>query len=268
MKTDNVETSALSVPDEEQLGALLDEAVARINTPDFISDDPVQFPRMFSRKEDVEIVAFLSAIIAWGRRPMILRDCRRLLNLMEHRPLEYLRTGAWELLPDTMNIHRTMFASHLKYMMRGFRRIYNDYGSMEAFFASVVPAGAEAAPWLFGEAWRKLLADENGGAACSECVPTRMDKTALKRINMALRWLVRDDGIVDIGLWKALKPRQLYIPLDVHVANTSRLLGLLSRRANDRIATCSLTETLRRYDSQDPVKYDFALFGLGVAGEL
>lgn len=250
------------------LKSMLDEAVLKINTPAFVADDPVQFPRMFSCRADIEIVALLSAIIAWGRRPMILRDCGRLLSLMESQPLAYALGGDWETLPDLLNIHRTMFASHLKYMLRGLRRIYQSYGSMEAFCASVVPPGAECAPWLFGEALRRLLADENSGLPCSECVPTRMDTTALKRINMALRWLVRDDGIVDMGLWTALKPSQLYIPLDVHVANTSRSLGLLTRRSNDRRAAEALTASLRCYDAADPVKYDFALFGLGVTGSL
>lgn len=248
----------------QPLKIMLDEAVLKINTPAFVADDPVQFPRLFSRREDIEIVALLSAIIAWGRRPMILRDCDCLLTLMDRQPLAYVLDGDWEDLPDSLNIHRTMFASHLKYMLRGLRRIYREHGSMEAFCASVVSEGAEYAPWLFGEALRRLLADENSGQPCSECVPTRMDTTALKRINMALRWLVRNDGIVDLGLWTALKSSQLYIPLDVHVANTSRSLGLLTRRSNDRRAAEALTASLRRYDATDPVKYDFALFGLGI----
>lgn len=249
-------------PDLQQM---LDKAVERINVPGFVDDDPVQFPRLFSRQQDVEIVALLSAVMAWGRRPMILRDCTRLMELMEYQPYAYLREGDWESLPDTLNLHRTMFASHLKYMLRGLRRIYARHTSLEALCAAVVPPGAKSAPWLFGEALRRICADENGGKACVECIPSRMDKTALKRINMALRWLVRDDGIVDMGLWKALRPSQLYIPLDVHVANVSRSLGLLTRRSNDRAAAEQLTAALRRYDSADPVKYDFALFGLGIS---
>lgn len=248
--------------------AALNDAVARINVPEFIIDDPVQFPRRFEKLPDIEIVAFISAVIAWGKRSMILRDCERLLSMMDYQPLEYVLDGAWQTLPDTQNIHRTMFASHLKYMLRGFRRIYRDYGSLETFCAANVNDYAECAPWKFGEALRALMADENGGAGCPECLPTRMDTTALKRINMALRWLVRDDGIVDLGVWKCLKPAQLYIPLDVHVANVSRSFGLLSRRSNDRKAVEQLTGTLRGYDAKDPVKYDFALFGLGVNGEL
>ena len=254
-------------PEFAEMRELLEEAVARINVPEFADDDPVQFPRRFSGQEDVEIAALLCAIIAWGRRPMILRDCERLLSLMEGQPHKYVMSGDWEELPDRLNIHRTMFGSHLKYMLRGLREVYRRYGSLEALCAAAVPTDAEAAPGVFGEALRALLADVNGGAGCPECLPVRMESTALKRVNMALRWLVRDDGLVDMGLWKCLKPSRLYIPMDVHVANVSRSFGLLSRKSNDRKAAEQLTVTLRRYDPLDPVKYDFALFGLGVSGE-
>ena len=249
---------------EKSLQELLDQAVSEINVPEFIDDDPVQFPHRFSRREDIEIVTFLCAIMAWGRRPMILRDCERLLQLMDNEPLKYTMSGDYELLPDSLNIHRTMFASHLKYLLRGFRAVINRYGTIESFAHAHVPQDAAAAPWLFGEALRCYMADVNGGARCSECIPAMMDKTALKRINMALRWLVRDDGIVDLGIWTALKPNQLYIPLDVHVGNTSRSLGLLTRKSNDRKAAELLTTALRKFDPKDPIRYDFALFGLGI----
>ncbi|MCM1320034.1 MAG: TIGR02757 family protein [Muribaculaceae bacterium] len=252
----------------ENLRILLDKAVLDINVPEFVCDDPVQFPRRFSRPQDIEIVAFLSAVMAWGRRPMILRDCERLLQLMDNQPLAYTLSGDFEQLPDSLNIHRTMFASHLKYMLRGFRRIMKEYGSVEAFCRANVRKDADMAPWIFGETLRALMAYENGGTSCSECIPTRMDKTALKRINMALRWLVRDDGIVDMGIWQALTPRQLYIPLDVHVGNTSRTLGLLTRKSNDCLAAQQLTNSLRAFDPTDPTKYDFALFGLGITHRL
>lgn len=251
-----------------QMRETLEAAVALINVPEFVAEDPVQFPRRFERQQDVEIVSLLSAMMAWGRRPMILRDCEKLLTLMEGRPYEYAMSGDWEELPDTLNIHRTMFASHLKYMLRGFREVFGRYGTLEAMCAASVPEGAEQAPWLFGESLRALLADVNGGHGCPECLPTRMDTTALKRVNMALRWLVRDDGVVDMGLWKCLKPSQLYVPLDVHVGNVSRSLGLLERKSNDRKAVEQLTASLRGFDPADPVKYDFALFGLGVTGQI
>lgn len=232
----------------------LEEAFERIHVPEFVNDDPVQFPRRFAAQADVEIVAFLSAIMAWGRRPMILRDCERLLELMENEPAAYVASGDWVQIPDRLNIHRTMFGEHLKYMLRGFREIMRRYGTMEAFCAAHVPAGAEDAPWRFARAWQGVLSDVNAGATCSECMPTQLDKTALKRINMALRWLVRRDSPVDMGLWKCLTPAQLYIPLDVHVGNVSRAWGLLERRSNDRRAVQLLTDRLREFDPPRPRK--------------
>lgn len=255
-------------PSLSKLRDMLDSAVERINVPSFADNDPVQFPRRFRTQADAEIVSLLCAIMAWGRRPMILRDCERLLSLMEGQPLRYLLEGDWELLPDTLNIHRTMFASHLKYLMRGLKVIFSRYSTLDEFCAKNVAKGCECAPWLFTEALLKVMKCENQEKLCPECIPSQLDKTALKRINMALRWLVRKDGIVDLGLWNSLTPAQLYLPLDVHVANTSRSLGLLQRRSNDRRAVELLTQALRQYDATDPCKYDFALFGLGVNGEI
>ena len=249
---------------DKTLKERLDEAAHRINSPEFIADDPVQFPRMFPEQEDAEIVALLAAMMAWGRRPMILRDVRRTLDLMDWQPKAYALSGQWEELPDDMNLHRTMFARHLKYLMRGFREIYRKWGSLDAFCAAKVPAGADQAPWLFTEALSAVMQERNEGAFCPECIPSKLDSTALKRINMALRWLVRDDGIVDMGLWRSLKPSQLYIPLDVHVGNVSRSLGLLTRKSNDRKAVLELTSALRAFRPDDPTLYDYALFGLGV----
>ena len=251
-----------------ELQTLLNEAVNRINVKEFTNEDPVQFPRRFDKQADAEIAAMLCAMIAWGRRPMILRDCERLLSLMEHEPLRYVIEGDWEQLPDSMNIHRTMFASHLKYLLRGFRTIYSRFSTLDDFCKTAVSENTDCAPWKFTEAMLGVMRDENGGKLCPECIPSQLDKTALKRINMALRWLVRDDGIVDMGWWRSIKPAGLYIPLDVHVANTSRRLGLLQRRSNDRRAVELLTENLRKYDASDPCKYDFALFGLGVSGQI
>lgn len=145
--------------------------------------------------------------------------------------------------------------------------MYSRYGSLEDFAVAVGAPSAEAPSWLIADALGRLMADAN--ATCpldgpTRCLPDKPDASALKRFNMALRWLVRRDGIVDIGCWSALKPSQLYIPLDVHSANTSRALGLLTRRQNDRKAVEELTGCLRGFRPEDPVIYDFALFGFGV----
>ncbi len=248
----------------EDIRSLLDEQIAKINSPAFIADDPVQFPRRFEELRDIEITSLLSAAIAWGKRTMICRDAERLLEIMDHKPYDFTMDGAYEDLPDDRNIHRTFFARDLKYYLRGLREIYSRFPSLDAFAASLRVGEGEAPAWELARAMGGVLADANGGTFNSQCVPTNLDKTALKRINMALRWLVRDDGIVDMGVWKSIPKSKLFVPLDVHVGNTARDLGLVSRRANDRKTVELLMEPLRRWRPDDPAIYDFALFGIGV----
>lgn len=243
---------------------LLEAETERINSPAFIANDPVQFPRRFHDLRDIEMVSLLSAMIAWGNRKMICRDAERLLQLMNHEPYLYLKEGAFEELDDKRNIHRTFFARDLKYFLRGMRQIYSRHDSLDALGKSINLHQGEFPAWRLVEEIQRYMSEANAGATCSQCFPTNLDKTALKRINMALRWLVRDDGIVDMGVWKSFPKSKLYIPLDVHVGNISRQLGLLERKQNDRKAVEQLTGTLRMLDPNDPVKYDFALFGIGV----
>lgn len=254
---------------KEQLKNILDEAVSRINRPEFVAADPVQFPRRFNDKRDIEIVSLLTSHIAWGNRKMICNNCEKLLRLMENQPYRFLMEGDLEALDSDANVHRTFFGRDLKYFLRGLRRIYAGYGSLEDFAAKGGAVRSQTPSWELAAMINHELCQANKGVEKSvRCLPENLQQTPLKRLNMALRWLVRDDGIVDMGVWKALSPSQLYIPLDVHVANTSRTLGLLERRSNDRKAVEELTACLRRYDPADPVKYDFALFGLGVSGEM
>ena len=249
--------------EERQLKFLLDTEAERINSPEFIADDPVQFPRRFSDVRDIEIAALLSATLAWGNRRMICRDCDRMLSLVDNQPYRYMMDEGYEDLPD-MNIHRTFFASDLRHYLRGLRKIYAEHGSLQDFARSIGMDRAELPSWHLVEAMNRELALANGGRSDSRCLPGNTETTALKRVNMALRWLVRNDGIVDLGVWDVIKPGQLYIPLDVHVANVSRLLGLLTRRSNDRKAVLELTGRLRQMRPDDPVFYDYALFGIGV----
>lgn len=243
---------------------LLESEAARINRPEFIANDPVQFPRRFSRQEDIEIVSLLAAIIAWGKRTMICRDAERLLSLMDHEPFQYMMEEGYEDLPPEMNIHRTLFGRDLSHFMRGLRRIYASYGTLDDFSRAIGAAGSAAPAWKIVEEMQKVITDANGGISSSRCLPLNMKQTALKRVNMALRWLVRDDGIVDMGIWKSVKKSELFIPLDVHVGNTARELGLLDRKANDRKSVELLTSTLREIRPEDPVYFDYALFGIGI----
>lgn len=249
---------------EKEIKELLDSESARINRPEFIDNDPVQFPRRFDNLRDIEITSILAASIAWGNRKMICRDADRMLALMDNQPYNYMMDEGYEDIDPRLNIHRTFFGEHFSHVLRGMREIYLRHGSLDDFCRACGASDDEAPAWKLVGEMQKIITEVNGGKGCNRCLPLNLKDTALKRVNMALRWLVRDDGIVDMGVWKSLKPSQLYIPLDVHVGNTAREIGLLSRKANDRKSTVELTESLRKMRPEDPVYYDFALFGIGV----
>lgn len=258
---------------DSDLKDLLDTEAARINSPLFISDDPVQFPHRFSDLPDIELASLLSASIAWGNRKMICRDCNKLLSLMENSPYRFMMEGDYEDLDPEQNIHRTFFGRNLIYFLRGMRAIYSRYPSLQEFARAKGIQHSEAPAWRLVEAINAELHEANrdfvpseadGLALASRTLPQNLASTALKRVNMALRWLVRNDGIVDLGVWDVITPAQLYIPLDVHVGNISRQLGLLDRKASDRKAVVELTEKLRKFNPDDPTLYDFALFGIGM----
>lgn len=242
---------------------LLDTEAQRINNPSFIERDPVQFPRRFESLQDIEIVSFLAANLAWGNRKMICRDIEKMLGLMDNQPFAYMMDKGYEDLDPKVNIHRTFFAAHLQHFLRGFRKIYKDYGSINEFAKANRVGEDEAPAWKLVKLINEVLKQENG-EACSRCLPLNLDKSALKRVNMALRWLVRDDGIVDLGVWDAIPKNKLFIPLDLHVGNVSRELGLLTRKQNDRKSVEELTGVLRTFRPDDPAIYDFALFGIGI----
>lgn len=251
---------------EQDVKEVLDAAVEQVNRPEFVADDPVQFPREFGDLRDIEIVAFTSSLLAWGNRKMIIRDCRKMLDLMNWQPYDFVMGDGWRQLDPNLNIHRTFFVRHLGYFLSGLKEVYRRYPSLDAFCAAHGCGDREAPAWEFAEALGKVARDANYGEESPRCIPSNISTTALKRFNMALRWLVRDDGIVDMGVWKSIPKSKLYIPLDVHVGNISLQLGLLSRRSADRKAVDLLTAELRKFRPDDPCIYDFALFGLGVSG--
>jgi uncharacterized protein (TIGR02757 family) len=254
-----------------KLKTLLDTWTLRINTPAFIENDPVRFPRRYRRKKDIEIAAFLSAAIAWGRRDLILRSAEKMLLVMGKNPYDFVMEGAWkrsggETGGRGRSIHRTFFEDDFEYYCRGLNFCYTRYGDLENLFAEGLGGGG-----MFEgiRLFRETMALGNGGGEgktlYSKHVSNPGSSSACKRINLALRWLVRKDGIVDPGIWKRISPASLYIPLDLHVGRTARQLGLLERKANDRGAVEELTEKLREFSPEDPVRYDFALFGIGTA---
>lgn len=245
---------------------LLISETERINTPAFIADDPVRFPRRFDRLQDIEITSLLSAVMAWGKRTMICRDIERVLEMMNNEPYLFVKEGSYEDIDPQRNIHRTMFGRHLQWLLRTLNKIYSSHESLDQF-AKINKIGDCAAPsWELVRLINAIGEECNEAPSCPVVLPANLATTALKRVNMALRWLVRNDGIVDLGVWKSLTPANLFIPLDVHVGNTARALGLITRKANDRKTTEQLTQLLRSVDPDDPVKFDFALFGIGVNG--
>lgn len=249
----------------EKLRCLLNEKVIQYNCPDFIPNDPISFPHAFTRREDIEIVALLASVIAWGNRKMILRSGNKMFHeIMHSAPYDFVMSGEWKSLDDKQNIHRTFFVSDLKYICRGLKSIYANNASMESLFVG-------CSTWEGIERLRNEMAKANGGVVTRHISNPVSVKgkpgSACKRMHMMLRWLCRKDGIVDLGIWQNVSPSQLMIPIDVHVARTARTLGLINRKQNDRRTVEELTARLREFSPEDPVRYDFALFGVGEAGE-
>lgn len=249
----------------KEIKSLLDKKVAQYNCKDFIKNDPVQFPHAFSERKDIEIAAFLASVIAWGNRTMIIRSSTRMLfDIMGGKPYSYVMSGEWDSLDKSANIHRTFFVRDFVYLCRGLQSIYSSCGSIEELFL-------EKNVWEGIDLLRKELAIANAGGLTKHISnPVACGgrpASACKRLHMMLRWLCRDDGIVDLGIWNKISPSQLMIPLDVHVARIGRALGLIERKQNDRRTVEELTARLREMSPDDPVKYDFALFGIGVEGD-
>jgi uncharacterized protein (TIGR02757 family) len=242
----------------------LDRLYLEVNKPDFIFFDPVQFPRRYKNVLDKEIAAFLSATIAWGRRDMILKSAEKMFSLVGPSPYEFVMEGKCKKIAGDSrgcSIHRTFFEGDLLYFCKGLKTCYAKYGSLENLFASAADV------WEGIGLFRETMAGGNKGLY-SKHISNPAAGSACKRLHLALRWLVRREGPVDLGIWKSISPSSLFIPLDLHVGRAARSLGLLQRKANDKKAVIALTEKLRAFCPEDPVKYDFALFGYSASGVL
>jgi uncharacterized protein (TIGR02757 family) len=239
----------------------LDEKYVQYNTPDFILSDPIQIPHRFSRKEDIEISAFLAASIAWGNRKMIIRNADNIIRIMGGQPYEFLmHVSDTELEDLPFFVHRTFNREDLIFFFKSLRNIYKNYGGLEAIF-SKYPNDIYKSLAYFREVFFSIDYPERTGRHISNVVKN----SAAKRLNMFLMWMVRNDNSgVHFGIWKKISPKFLFLPLDVHTGNVGRKLGLLNRKQNDWKAVAEITSSLRKFDANDPVKYDFALFGLGV----
>lgn len=248
------------------LKALLDLKLSAYNHPDFIQDDPIAIPHQFTTKEDIEIMGLLMATIAWGNRKSILKSGERLVEIMGGEPYYFVQNYDENITPDYHFVHRTFQTEDLHFFISALHRLYKDLGTMEKAFQP-----NHKLPGALGRiiSFRDYLLQTNHAARAQKHLSNPLKNSAAKRLNMFLRWMVRsDDHGVDFGIWKNISPRELYLPLDVHTGNVARKLNMLHRKQNDLKALEEIMVTLRKLDPDDPVKYDFALFGLGVHKDL
>ncbi|MFH6603726.1 TIGR02757 family protein [Maribacter algicola] len=248
---------------KKELKEFLDAKVAQYNQPRFLESDPIQIPHRFDKKEDVEISGFLTATIAWGNRKSIINNAEKMMGLLGDSPYDFVMNHNESHLKALENfVHRTFNGTDLTYFVQSLKNIYSRHGGLEGVFTSHQSA-SNLQPTIskFKEIFFELPFEKR----TTKHVSDPLKGSAAKRINMFLRWMVRAaDTNVDFGLWKNISPSKLSCPLDVHSGNVARKLKLLKRKQNDAIALAELDKNLRKLDPLDPVKYDFALFGLGV----
>ncbi len=248
---------------KSELKSFLDEKVLLYNNFDFIESDPVQIPHLFTQKEDVEIAGFLSATISWGNRKMIIKNAHKMMDLMGNAPYDFVMSHQETDLKrlDTF-VHRTFNGQDFAGFIKGLQNIYKNHGGLETVFTrNIKDNDLQHSIHEF----KKLFFEIPHQYRTQKHVSDPLKGSAAKRINMYLRWMIRQDNKgVDLGIWKSISPSLLSCPLDVHSGNVARKLELLTRKQNDGKALAELDMKLRELDPIDPVKYDFALFGLGV----
>lgn len=275
-----------------ELQNFLDSKVEQYNRPDFIEHDPICIPHLFNKKQDIEIAGFFAAILAWGQRKTIINKCKELMGRMDNAPHDFVLNHQDQDLKKLLDFkHRTFNDTDLLYFIAFFKNHYTHFSSLEQAF---IPESVQ-----FRKEYVDVLDDfENRNTSSSVCLSNELSftieeslnyfrsyffsledfpqrtkkhissptqKSTCKRLNMFLRWMVRvDKKGVDFGIWSTLKPNSLICPCDVHVDRVGRLLGLINRKQTDWLTAVELTKNLKHFDCNDPVKYDFALFGLGV----
>ncbi len=245
----------------DNIKTLLDEKFDLYNRPSFIESDPIQIPHRFTKAEDIEISAFLSATIAWGNRKMIVRNAKNLISIIDNKPYDFVMNSTSFDLDRIANFkHRTFNGEDLAFYLKSLQNIYKNHnglrGIIENDFVDVKTSFAKL---------REIFFSIEHPERTGKHLPNVLKKSAAKRLNMFLMWMVRKDNRnVHFGLWDKIPTKALKLPLDVHTANVGRKLGLLTRKQNDWQAVEEITSSLSKFDPNDPVKYDFALFGLGI----
>ncbi|MCD4683999.1 MAG: TIGR02757 family protein [Bacteroidales bacterium] len=249
---------------KSELKEFLEEKYDLYNRPKFIENDPISIPHIFTGKEDIEIAGFLTATISWGNRTSIINNAKKLIQLMDDAPFDFIMNFE---NPDLKRfqkfVHRTFNGEDCIYFLKSLKNIYQYHGGLEDVFNHLINKGGNIIDSIIY--LNKVFFELDHPERTRKHIANPLKKASAKRINMFLRWMVRNDKRgVDFGVWNTIKPSELFCPLDVHSRKVARKLGLLNRKANDLTSVIELTENLRKLDPTDPVKYDFALFGLGI----
>lgn len=250
-----------------ELQSFLDEKVELYNTASFVEADPIQIPYRYELLQDIEVSAFLTATITWGNRKSIIKSASRMMEIMGNSPYDFLQniTPKYSQKLENLSIHRTFKGEDLLFFLQRLKELYKKEKSLETYF---LPLEHETNMYHAFHRFRENFLTPQPHRAHKH-VSSTYANSAAKRLMMLLRWLVRNDKKgVDLGIWKEISPSKLSIPLDVHVGKIARQMHLLHRKQNDWKAVEELDAVIRTFDAQDPAKYDFALFGIGLDGGL
>ena len=253
---------------ERELKTFLNKKVAQFNTVSFIKRDPISIPHKFTEKKDIEILGFFAATLAWGQRKTIIAKCNDLIERMEGKPYDFVMNHSDEDLQRLEGFkHRTFNDTDLLYFIDYFKRHYSTHESLESAF--IPDSGFVSVENSLIHFEEEFFNHENAPKRTKKHVATPARKSACKRINMFLRWMVRKDkNGVDFGIWNKIPMSDLICPIDLHVERTARKLQLITRKPVDWQTALELTESLKKLDENDPVKYDYALFGLSIGEDI
>ena len=245
----------------KELKDLLEHKFNLYNSTNFIIEDPISIPHAYNQKEDIEIISFLISIISWGNRKSIIKSGNKLREILGSSPIDFIMRFKEKDLKKIDFVHRTFNKFDLIYFFKSLKNIYENHDGLENVFSKNLND-----EFMYNNInnFRKIFFSLNHEKRSEKHISNPKKNSACKRINMFLRWMVRNDGVVDFGIWKKIKPSMLSCPLDVHTANIGRKLNLISRKQNDLKTVLELDQKLRSFDKNDPVKYDYALFGMGV----
>ena len=245
-----------------EIKSFLDYKADIYENENFIEEDPISIPHLFSKKEDIEISGFITATISWGQRKTIIKNARQIMEMMDLSPFDFIKNHSkMDLKPLSRFVHRTFNGTDLVFFVLSLKNIYINHGGLEKLF---IPNNINDNMSKVINQMKSIFFSISHENRTRKHISDPLKGSAAKRINMFLRWMVRSNKkIVDFELWKSISPRQLSCPLDVHTGRVARKLKILNRNQNDYKATLELDSYLRKFNPNDPVKYDFALFGLG-----